>query len=207
MQVCPVVPLQETTVQHHVASHPRLSAGYVSTEDLMRPIEVVPMIPVYETRRVPESPQLKPLRRTVSQDRFKVLVEAPIPARPVLESNMATQVVHHKTIQVTPMVPMYRTQREASVASQPALEPGYTSEGEFEHNIDVVPMIPSYKTETERSVPARPSLETGFESTTSLERKMEIERELTEVRSFDFITVLLEMFKSNSFYRFLIAAL
>ncbi|VDM30429.1 unnamed protein product, partial [Hydatigera taeniaeformis] len=182
MQVCPVVPLQETIVQHRVASHPRLSPGYVSTEDLMRPIEVVPMVPVYETRRVLESPQPKPLRRTVSQDRFKVSVEALIPSRPVLESNMATEVFHHKTIQVTPIVPMYRTQREASVASQPALEPGYTSEGEFEHSIDVVPMIPSYKTETERSVPARPSLETGFESKTSIERRMEIERELTELR-------------------------
>ncbi|KAL5965329.1 Muscle M-line assembly protein unc-89, partial [Taenia solium] len=182
MQVCPVVPLHETTVQHRVASHPRLSPGYISTEDLMRPIEVVPMVPVYETRRVLESPQPKLIRRTVSQDRFKVLVEAPIPARPVLESNVSTEMVHHKTIQVTPMVPMYRTQREASVASQPALEPGYTSEGEFEHNIDVVPMIPSYKTETEHSMPARPPLETGFESRASLERKMEIERELTELR-------------------------
>ncbi|EUB61841.1 Muscle M-line assembly protein unc-89 [Echinococcus granulosus] len=182
MRVCPTVPLQETTVQHHVASHPRLSPGYVSTEDLMRPIEVVPMVPVYETRQVLEPLQLKPLRRTVSQDRFKVLVEAPISARPVLESNMATEVVHHKTIQVTPIVPIYRTQREASVASQPALEPGYTSEGEFEHNISVVPMIPSFKTETERSLPARPSLETGFESKTSLERQMEVQRELKELR-------------------------
>uniref|UniRef100_A0A5K3ELN9 I-set domain-containing protein n=1 Tax=Mesocestoides corti TaxID=53468 RepID=A0A5K3ELN9_MESCO len=183
MQVCPVVPLQETSVQHRIAGHPRLMPGYVSVEDLMRPIEVVPMVPVYETHRQVEGPQRRlPISRTPSQDRFKVFVEAPIRAHPDLEPGTVTEVVHHKNIQVTPIIPIYRTQRETSVASQPALEPGYTSEGEYEHKLDVVPMVPSYKTETERTMPARPPLETGFEAKLSLERQMQIEKEITEMR-------------------------
>ena len=182
MQVCPVVPLQETTLQHRVTSHPRLTPGFVSSEDLIRPIDVIPMVPTYEVRRTTETPRLKsPISRTQSQERFRVFVETPIKARPELEPGSATEMVHQKTIQVTPIIPMYRSQREASVASQPALEPGYTSEGEFEQKLDVVPMVPSYKSETELPVPARPTLETGFESKTSHERQLQIEKELTEV--------------------------
>lgn len=182
MQVCPVVPMQETTIEHRVTSHPRVTPGYVSTEDLQRPIEVVPMIPVYETHRTFQTSQVTtPLSRTVSQERFKVLVETPIRARPQLEPGISTEVLYQKTIQVTPIVPMYRTQREASVASQPTLEPGYTSEGEIKRTIEVVPMVPSYKTEAERPVPARPSLEVGYESKATIDRMMQIEKELTEV--------------------------
>lgn len=183
MQVCPVVPLQETTVQHRVTSHPRLTPGFVSTEDLIRPMEVVPVVPVYEIRRTIETSRVTtPLSRTVSQERFKVVVETPVKAHPQLEPGISSEVIHQKTIQVTPIIPTYRTQREASVVSQPTLEPGYVSEGELERNIDVIPMVPSYKTETERPVPARPSLETGFESKANIERMMQIEKELTEVR-------------------------
>ncbi|VDN97244.1 unnamed protein product, partial [Rodentolepis nana] len=183
MQVCPVVPLQETAIEHRVASHPRVTPGYLSTEDLQRPIDVVPMVPVYETHRTFQTSQVTtPLSRTVSQERFKVLVETPIRARPQLEPGISTEVLHQKTIQVTPIIPMYRTQREASVTIQPTLEPGYTSEGEIEHNIEVVPMVPSYKTEAERPVPARPALEVGYESKATIDRMMEIEKELTELR-------------------------
>lgn len=184
MQVYPVVPMQETTITHRVPSRPRVISGFVSTEDLQRPIDVVPMVPVYETRRTLQTSQVTtPISRTVSQERFKVMVETPIRARPQLEPGISSELLHQKTIEVTPVVPMYRTQREASVASQPTLEPGYTSEGEIERNIEVVPMVPSYRTETERPVPARPPLEVGYESKATLERMMQIEKELTEVFS------------------------
>lgn len=176
MQVCPVIPLQETTLQHRVTSHPHLTPAFVSSEDLIRPIDVIPVVPTYKV------PQLKSLiSRTQSKEKFREFVETPIRARPELEPGSATEMIHQKSIQVTPVVPIYRSQRETSVASQPALEPGYTSEGEFDQKIDVVPMVPSYKSETERPVPARPTLETGFESKTSLERQLEVEKELTEV--------------------------